>query len=430
MARCKISLATAGLAGALALSGSLAARADVVSDWNEKAETIAIEKKLLPPPNTQMMALLHVAMFEAVNAIDRRYASYGVKLEANKSASREIAAAAAAHKVLITLHPDQKASLDAALAAAVSSVADADAMTKGIELGNNAAAQVLALRAKGGAEAPESYRPHTAPGVYVPTTVPLSSTYGQVSPWVMQSGSQFRPAPPPALTSETWTKDFNEIREIGRRDSAKRSAEQTMIARFWFLTGPQRWNPVVRQLAAAKKLDMIDSARLFALVAMATDDALIAVFDAKYHYNLWRPVTAVRNADLTKNPATPRDATWLPLGDTPMHPEYPCAHCITNTAATTVLRSFFGDEIPEVSMTSSAAPGVTRKWTRLQDLSDEVSAARIYAGFHYRFSTKVGEDMGRKIGELTLKTQLRPQEASALPAKRDDSPGNDGKANK
>jgi hypothetical protein len=406
MARSKISHATVGWAAALVLSGSLAARADAIIDWNAKAEAIAIEKRMLPPPNARMMALLHIAMFEAVNAIDRRYAPYAIKLEANRSGSRELAAAAAAHKVLVTLHPDQRISLDTALAATVSSVPDGEAKTNGIELGSNAAAQVLAVRAKDGAEAAESYRPHTAAGVYVPTVVPVSSTYGQVPPWVMKSGSQFRPAPPPALTSEAWTRDVNEIREIGRRNSATRSAEQTTIGRFWFVTGPQTWNPVVRQLAASKKLDLTECARLFALVAMAGDDALIAVFDAKYHYNLWRPLTAIRNADLTNNTATQRDPDWLPLGETPMHPEYPCAHCITNAAVATVLRSVFGEEIPEVSMTSPTASGVIRRWTRLQDLTDEVSAARVYAGFHYRFSTKVGEDMGRKIGELTLQTQL------------------------
>ena len=158
----------------------------------------------------------------------------------------------------------------------------------------------------------------------------------------------------------------------------------------------------------------MDSARVFALVALASDDAFVAVFDAKYHYNFWRPVTAIRNADLTGNKATPRDAAWLPLGDTPMHPEYPCAHCITSTAVGTVLQNVLGNEIPEVSMTSATAPGVTRKWTRLQDYFDEVSLARIYAGLHYRFSAKVGEDMGRKIAALTVNTQLRPQ-ATAEP---------------
>jgi len=154
---------------------------------------------------------------------------------------------------------------------------------------------------------------------------------------------------------------------------------------------------------------------LFALTSMAGNDALVAVFDAKYHYNFWRPVTAIRNADITLNPATPTDASWQPLGDTPMHPEYPCAHCITSAAIGAVLRNVVGDEFGEFSLTSPTAPGVTRKWTRVEDYSDEVSAARIYAGFHYRFSTEVGKDMGKKIGELTVATQLRGVEAMADP---------------
>ena len=152
-------------------------------------------------------------------------------------------------------------------------------------------------------------------------------------------------------------------------------------------------------------------------MAIATDDAFIAVFEAKYHYNFWRPITAIRNADLSNNPATPREPAWLPLGDTPMHPEYPCAHCITSMAAAAVLQSAFGDEIPEVSMTSATAPGVTRRWTRLQDYADEVAMARIYAGFHYRFSNAAGQDMGRKIAQLVVQTRLRGSGASAPPAR-------------
>jgi hypothetical protein len=161
-------------------------------------------------------------------------------------------------------------------------------------------------------------------------------------------------------------------------------------------------------------MDIVDCARLFALVSIAGTDALIAVFDAKYTYNLWRPVTAIRNADQTNNQATPRDASWLPLGDTPMHPEYPCAHCITSGAVSTVLQGVVGNEVGEISLTSPTAPGVTRKWTRLQDYSDEVSVARIYAGFHYRFSTEVGREMGKKIGELTIATKMRPVAATAV----------------
>jgi len=383
------------------------ARSDEISVWNTRAEAIAAEKRLLPPPNARGMAMLHVAMFEAVNAIDRRYAPYKLKLTADRNASKDAAAAAAAHDVLVALHPDQAAIIDSALAASLAKIADGEAKTRGIDIGRRAATEIVALRASDGSNAPESYRPFTSPGVYVPTVIPVSSTYGKAAPWVMASGSQFRPAPPPALDSAKWTNDLNEIREIGGLHSTKRTPEQTAIGRFWFVTGPQSWNPIVRQLAAMKKLDIVDSARLFALIAIATDDTFIAVFDAKYHFNFWRPITAVRNADLTGNKATPRDASWLPLGDTPMHPEYPCAHCITSAAVGNILQSAFGNDIPQVSMTSPTAPGVTRTWTRITDYTEEVAAARTYAGFHYRFSNAAGQEMGRHIAQLALSTQLR-----------------------
>jgi hypothetical protein len=390
------------------LMAPAAGHADVITDWNAKGEAIGLEKRLQPPVNARAMAMTHVAMFEAVNAITRRYTPYRLTLTADRNAAPEAAAAVAAHGVLTTLFPDQQSSLDSTLKASLAPLADGDAKTKGIEVGQKAAAGILALRANDGLDRPESYRPITAAGVYVPTVIPVSSTVGQMTPWVMASGAQFRPAEPPALTSTTWTEDLNEIREIGGRNSTKRSAEQTEIGRFWVATGPHCWQPIVRQLAAAKKLDITDSARLFALVGMATSDAFVAVFEAKYHHNLWRPLTAIRNADITGNPGTPRDASWLPLVDTPMHPEYPCAHCISSSAAANVMRLVLGDELPEFSMTSPALPGVTRHWTKLADYSDEVSNARIYGGIHYRFSTIVAKDMGLKIAELAVKTQLAP----------------------
>jgi hypothetical protein len=401
----------------IGLGTMFGAHADAVSDWNAKAEAIAVEKRMLPPPNARGMAIMHIAMFEAVNAIERRYSPYRLNLAAERGASKEAAAAAAAHAVLVALHPDQEKAIDAHLLASLQQIPASEAKASGIALGNKAAAEILAWRATDGTNVPESYRPHTVRGVYVPTVVPVSSTYGGVIPWSMTSGSQFRPGPPPPLTSATWAKDVEEIRSFGSRANSKRSAAQTDIGRFWFVTGPQAWNPIVRQLVAIKNVDIVDSARLFALVAIATDDAFIAVFEAKYHYNFWRPITAIRNADLSNNPATPREPAWLPLGDTPMHPEYPCAHCITSMAAAAVLQSAFGDEIPEVSMTSATAPGVTRRWTRLQDYADEVAMARIYAGLHYRFSNAAGQDMGRKIGQLVVQTRLRGSVASATPSR-------------
>jgi hypothetical protein len=387
-------------------------RADVIIDWNMKADEIAAQKQVLPFNHARGVAMLQVAMFEAVNAIERRYTPYKVSLTADRGTSKEAAAAYAGHDVLLALYPDRKADLDATLAAMLVGVVEGEPKQKGIDLGKKAAAEIIALRANDGIDAPEIYRPHTTPGIYVPTVVPVFSTVGAVTPWVMTTGSQFRPAPPPALTSETWTRDLNEIRDLGSKNSTKRTSEQTRVGRFWFLVGPRTYNPIVRQVAMAKDMDIVDCARVFALVTMAGTDALIAVFDAKYTYDLWRPVTAIRNADQTNNAATPRDASWLPLGDTPMHPEYPCAHCITSAAVSAVLQSVAGDEVGEISLTSPTAPGVTRKWTRLQDYSNEVSMARIYAGFHYRFSTEVGKEMGKKIGELTVATQMRRVEAA------------------
>ncbi|MBH5389034.1 vanadium-dependent haloperoxidase [Bradyrhizobium sp. CNPSo 4019] len=391
------------------------ARADVIMDWNAKADAIAAEKKVLPVPQARTMSMLHVAMFEAVNAIDRRYTPYKLDLVADRSTSKEAAASTAAYNILLTIYPDQKAALDAALIASLSGIPDTEGKANGIELGKMAASGVIALRRDDGSDVQETYRPYTAPGAYVPTVVPIGTTAGRMFPWVMTSVSQFRPAPPPTLDSETWTRDVNEIRELGARNSTTRTAEQTAIGRVWFLVGPPSFNPIVRQVALAKQLDVVDCSRLFALTEIAANDAIVAVLDAKYHYNFWRPVTAIRNADITHNPMTPREPSWLPLGETPMHPEYPCAHCIVSAAVSTVLRSITGDEVGELTMTSPTAPGVTRKWTKLQDYSDEVANARIYAGFHYRFSTEVGKDMGRKIGDLTVGTQLRGLEARAEP---------------
>jgi hypothetical protein len=392
---------------------AIPAKADVIMDWNAKADAIGIEKQLVNSANSRAQAMLHVAVFEAVNAIDKRYTPYKLNLTADRGISREAAAASAAHDVLVALYPDQKADLDATLATSLSAIAEGEAKTKGIELGKKAAAEIIAVRANDGFNTPESYHPQTSPGVYVPTVVPVESTAAKITPWVMREASQFRPAPPPALTSEVWTRDLNEIREFGSSNSTKRSAEQTTIARFWFFTGPRTYNAIVRQIATAKNMDLVDCARLYSLTAMAAADAFIAVFDGKYAYNLWRPITAIRNADTTNNPATPREAAWLPLGTTPMHPEYPCAHCIVASAVSNVLQNVVGNEVGEITLASPTAPGVTRKWTRLQDYSDEVANARVYAGFHYRFSAEAGKDMGKKIAELTVSTQLLGSVAAA-----------------
>jgi hypothetical protein len=380
--------------------------ADVVIDWNQKANACVLEAKMYPFVGTRVMAIIHASMFDAINSIEGNYTPYKFKVAASVGSSPEAAGVAAAHAALVKLCPDQRSSLDAAYSASLAQIPDGTGKTAGIAVGEDVAAKVLAWRASDGADAPNMYRPVTTPGTYVSTTLPIGTEWGRVTPWVMERGSQFRPAPPPALTSATWTADYNEVKEIGAKKSTQRTAAQTETARFWPTTGPQSFDPIVRQLAAAPGRTLSQNARLFALIEMAVADSYIAVFDAKYAYNFWRPITAIRNGDIDGNDATTGDAGWEPLVDTPLHPEYPCAHCINSGAARVVLESEFGKGPNPLTMTSPTAPGVEHKWASIQEYADEVSLARIYGGIHYRNSTVVGKAMGKQIGELTLQNYL------------------------
>jgi PAP2 superfamily len=395
---------------AIALIGlSHPAPADVISDWNEKAVAFGVSRNMGPPPAERIIAMTHVAMFDAVNSIERRYRPYLVQLPATATASKEAAAAAAAGTVLAGINPQAQAEMRAALATYLAAIPDSAAKAEGIKLGEAVAAKVLEARANDGSRAPDIYRPRTTAGVYVPTAPTWAPQWPGVKPFVLTGASQFRPVAPIALTSKEWSTDYNEIKELGGLASPKRSARQTEDARFWLAVDGRVYYPVIHKLSAEKKLGLLDSARLFALTAVARADALIAVFDAKYHYDFWRPVTAIRNGDIDDNPSTERDAAWQPIDATPMHPEYPCAHCIASASLAAVVEAVFGAaDIPEVSITSPTLPGVTHRWTNVHAFSNEVSAARIWAGFHYRFSINVGQDMGRKIGDYVVKNVMQP----------------------
>ena len=212
------------------------------------------------------------------------------------------------------------------------------------------------------------------------------------------------------MKTKEWAADYNELKDYAGKSSAKRSAQQTETARFWLMTGPGAYQPFARQLVVRKDMSVIDSARFMALVSVGLTDALIAVFDAKYHYNFWRPITSIRNGDIDGNPATDRMPTWQPIDNTPLHPEYPtCAHCISSGAVAAVVQAALGSaDIPEIEMTSSTAVGVIHRWTNMKAFSDEIANARVWAGFHYRFSTRVGTDMGRQIGEYVVKNVMQP----------------------
>jgi hypothetical protein len=301
--------------------------------------------------------------------------------------------------------PAQQAAIEADYQALLAKVPEGPARTLGIAVGEQAANAIVAMCADDGAVAPDGYRPHTAPGVYVPTISPAAPHWGKRRPWTMTRGDQFRPGPPPALTSDTWARDYNEIKALGAKNSTVRTAEQTAIAKFWEATLPSVYWPIARSVAAAPNRDVTENARFLAVAAMAMDDALIAIFDAKYTYNFWRPVTAIRNGDNDGNNATEREAGWTPFIDTPMHPEYPCAHCVVSSALGAVLRAEIGSgPVPTLRSRSYTAGGAERTWATVDAFTQEVALARILDGVHYRTSTEVGSGIGRKVGEQAVQT--------------------------
>jgi hypothetical protein len=404
------SLFPAGLVLAASLAAAtLPAKADVVTDWNAKTSELIGEARIGTPPAVRVVAIVQTAAYGAVNSITQRYPSAigpdatGKAPRAPQTASVEAAVAAAHRTTLLKLLPAQQASIDAAYQAMLAKIADGPAKTAGIAAGEQAAQQVLDQRLADGAATPDTYRPHTTAGVYVPTVTPAVTSWPRRKTWLMTAPDQFRPAAPPALASETWTRDLNEVKEIGGRTSTRRTPEQTEVARFWDYSLPAIYFGVVRSVADQPNREVTRNALLYATVAQAMDDGLIAVMDAKYTYNYWRPVTAIRNADIDGNDATQRDAGWSPLIDTPMHPEYPSAHSVLAAAVATILTAEIGrGAMPTLATTSPTAKGAVRQWTSLDDFTQEVANARIWGGIHFRTACEIGTTMGRRVGEIAM----------------------------
>jgi len=351
---------------------ALGARADVVTDWADMTAEIADEG----PDTIRTIALAQNAVYEAVNAITARYPRDRADLGSAQGASVEAAVAAASRAVLLQEAPALKDKTEAAYA---------DVLTKHSH----------------DLDSIEPYRPVTSPGLYAPTTIPTGWSLGQHRPWFMKSAAQFRPGPPPALKSELWARDYNEIKALGSATSTARTPEQTEIARFWATNLPDVHLGLARSVATAAGREVTRNARLYAAVAAAMNETEISVFEAKYHYLFWRPITAVRNGDRDENSATERDADWVPLIATPMQPEYPCAHCMLAATIATVLRAEAGGSSAlALSTTSNTARGVTRRWASTDAVVQEVSMARIWAGVHYRTSTEAGNRMGEQVGTL------------------------------
>jgi hypothetical protein len=398
------------IVGLALISVNTPVRADVIADWNNTAMDVMKAVNVGGNPWTRSMALVNVSMSDAVNSVQNRYSRYmATELPTDPNASAEAAAAAAAREILMRQYPGQKARIDAAFAETMQTIPDNPARVAGIALGEKVAAAVFAERQSDATNAPDTYRPLTTPGVWVPTTPPLFPQYATAKPWGMDSASQFRPAPPPPLNSALYARDYNETKEMGGVKSTKRTDAQSDAVRFWTQTnlGPA-WFQAARQASARHNLSVAESARVFALMSMAFANCFILDWDAKFQYNFWRPITAIRNGDQDGNDATERDAGWLPLNATPMHPEYPSQAGINAGAARGVLEAVFGTAPESFVATDIADARLSRTFASFAAMDLEHKEVRIWGGIHFRNSLEVGEAMGKRIADHLVANYLKP----------------------
>ena len=429
--------------GALAVALPASAYADAVTVWNANAGVAATAACLAPLNNplheSRIYAMMHVAIHDALNAIDRRSRPYAFDAQAQAGASPDAAVAAAARDVLVALIAQLPlelhtqacidagvASVESAYTAALGAIPNDQGKVLGIQVGRAAAAAILALRAQDGAVGPFlnfACPQDTNPGEYqcTPGTPVIAfQMWNNVIPFVLKHSSQFRPGPPYALDRKKYTADFNEVKSLGGDDvttPSARTADQTEIALFWYESSPLKWNRIGRTVSADRGLTLWENARLFGLLNMALADGYIAMVDTKNHYNYWRPVTAIQNGDTDGNPDTLGDSTWTPLRGTPPNQDYASGHSIEGGAGAEVLKQFFGTDqinfedcsasLPAGSTCSDATP-VLRSYTSFSQAAVENAYSRILIGFHFRKSVEEGTEYGRKIGRRAANLFMRP----------------------
>ncbi len=386
-----------------------------VIEWNRTLLVILRTPGAQPPTihSTRSFAMLHAAIFDAVNAIDKSYVSYAVRLpHVSRTASVQAAADEAAHDVLAGLYPAFTSTLDAELQQDLDQIPDGRRKSEGLAVGEAAATAILSLRSDDGSSATlPPYVPGTQPGNYQltpPNFAPADFIqWPRVTPWAITSASEFRPAPPPDLTSDRYIESFNEVKSLGFISSTTRTADQTQIGKFWNGNIQDFWNEIAQTAALQHHLGIVRSAHLFAQLNFALADTVIAFFDAKYTYNLWRPVTAIQMAGSDNNARTEPDTTWLPLTTkTAPDPSYPGAHSAISTAASWVLRTDLGDTI-SLDVTSETLPGVTRHFNSFSNAAVEAGLSRIYAGQHFRFDHEAGEHLGNAVAHAVLRATLK-----------------------
>jgi hypothetical protein len=400
-------------ASCVLLFSSPAVRADAVTQWNAITEETILAATPDPAMRARTAAIAQVAVFEAVNSIAGDYEPYREKIKAPSRASAAAAAIAAAHQVLVTLHIDRQAQLDAYRDKSLGAIEDDGAKRAGIAVGIAAADAILALRAEDGFDAPVSYTPGTEPGEYRPTPPEFIPAFrpglGQVATFSIRNGRQFRSAPPPPLGSRKYARDYEEVKRLGEAQSTERPEDRMQVARFYDATdGEQIYYPAARQVAATHSRTLSQNARLFALLGIAMWDSVVACFETKYHFNLWRPVTAIQEGAADGDDRTEPNPKWQAAVFTPPFPAYPSGHASFGGAARAVLEDEFGPHGHSITLTNPALPEIVLEYTTFKQITDDIDDARIYGGVHYRFDQEAGALMGKRVGEYVLRRGMRP----------------------
>jgi len=367
-----------------------------------------------PFAQARFAAITELAMFEAVNACTRDYEPYLGTVTAPAHASPDAAAIAAAHRVLRNYFPATAATLDGLRAASLAAIPDGQSKTDGIAVGEAAAAALIAARANDGSAPLQTLLPaSTDPGVWQPTPPGFGPgillNWRNVTPFGVKSSDQFRADPPPALTSQRYRRDYDEVKTVGEINSSNRPQDRTDVARFYAAVSPaQVWNLAALQVSAAQRRTLSENARAFALLNMGISDALVSVFDTKYFYVFWRPVTAIRAGDTDGNPKTEPDPGWTPLITTPPFPSYASAHASGSGAARRIAEKIYGRDGLDITLSDPSLPTVMLHYSSFRDITDDIDDARIYGGIHFRFDQETGGRLGRRVGRYVYKHNLRP----------------------
>jgi len=416
--------ATVAALAAANLSPAMAQATKPVSQvvqWNQTLLVIVRTPGAQPATihPTRSFAIMHAAIYDAVNAIEGTHQPYLVRLGASHFASQEAAAAAAAHEVLVKLYPSSQATLDAQLQQALAQLPNRG-KADGISIGNTVADRILALRSNDGSNAqPIPYVFGNASGDYQSTPPnfpkqPQFTHWSRVTPFALESASQFRPGGPPRLAGDRYSDAFDQVKLLGIAGSTTATPDQALTGRFWNGAIQNYWNEIAQTASLAHGLTTAQNARLFALLNLSFADGVIAFYDAKYTYNFWRPVTAIRAAAADGNPDTEADPNWLPeVGNTTPDPSYPGAHAVISAAGAEVLISFFHTDHLEFSVTSEVMPGVERSFTSFPAAAEEATLSRIFAGVHFLFDLTTGQRLGSDIADFIVDNFLTSRDRDA-----------------